>query len=115
MLMLLLCSALAFSFLNFSKTAKRARKINLHNFDLNVSQMELVSNDEEVASKVKKDPLIIKCLMTVAFWASFIQYGFLPGLLSYSTIPYGNQFFHLSINLSKFIETFKLRRIFLNL
>lgn len=104
MLALLLSSAFAFSFLNFSKTAKRARKSNLqHDFDLNVSQIELVTKDEEVIISEKKDLVPVKCLMAIAFWAAFIQYGFLPGLLSYSTIPYGNNFFHLSINLSKFI------------
>jgi hypothetical protein len=43
----------------------------------------------------------IKILLIMVFIVTFIFYGIMPGMLSYSTIPYGIQFFHLAVNLSK--------------
>ncbi len=40
-------------------------------------------------------------LLAVNFSVAFLVYGFLPALQSYSTLPYGNQVYHTSINLCK--------------
>lgn len=104
--MLLFCSTGAFTYLNYSKTARRARKHKTKiSSDLNVSQIELVQGEEQaretnIHGKINKKNSL-RLLFSLAFLGSFIQYGYLPGLLSYSTIPYGNIYFHLSINLSK--------------
>lgn len=39
-------------------------------------------------------------LLSYVFWLSFICYGVLPGLQSYSTLPYGNSVFNYAVNLS---------------
>lgn len=49
--------------------------------------------------KFKKHISILRC------------YGVLPGLQSYSTLPYGNDIFNYAVNLSKSI--FNLDRLFL--
>ena len=104
MLGLLFCSTGAFTFLNTSKIAKHARKANKPNIATSISQAELISEakKEEYTSDEMPKNISMKLLLTLTFLASFIQYGYLPGLLSYSTIPYGNVYFHLSINLSNF-------------
>ncbi len=102
MLCLLFCSTVAFTFLNTSKTAKYARKACRKNIETSISQADLISETkkEEYTSDELSKSVSIRLLLTLTFLASFIQYGYLPGLLSYSTIPYGNFYFHLSINLS---------------
>lgn len=42
-------------------------------------------------------------LFALNFLITFFYYGILPGIQSYSTIPYGSNVFHLSINLSNSI------------
>ena len=42
-----------------------------------------------------------KLLFFYNFLITFFMFGFLPGLQSYSTMPYGNLVYSLSINLSK--------------
>jgi len=89
----------AFTYLNYSKTALRTRKtyINRTN-EINLSQINLVEEESTDEAPIEKKNIFT--LLCLTFAGSFIQYGYLPGLLSYSTIPYGNTFFHLSINLS---------------
>jgi hypothetical protein len=110
MLLLLCCSVLAFSFLNHSKTAKQARKTFVQNSnDIDLSNTQQINDDvfeqtsqiDLVPSNKNEKKRKLTMLLCMTFAGSFIQYGYLPGLLSYSTIPYGNYFFHLSINLSK--------------
>jgi len=43
-------------------------------------------------------------LLFLNFLVTFFFFGFLPGIQSFSTIPYGNMVFSLSINLSKVIS-----------
>ena len=113
MLFLLFGSTSAFTYLNYSKTALRTRKtyINRTN-EINLSQINLV--EEELAIEAPVEKKNIFTLLCLTFAGSFIQYGYLPGLLSYSTIPYGNTFFHLSINLSKLEWTQELCCRFVN-
>lgn len=109
MFVLLFGSASAFTFLHFSKTARRVRKSNTaqaenNGEDINLSRLELVREDTlEYKPNRTHDKREKALLLLLTFMGSFIQYGYLPGLLSYSTIPYGNVYFHLSINLSKWL------------
>ena len=106
---LLMGSMCAFSFLHFSKTARKARKSNINSTEtIKMSKIDLVQSDSEESntksqpkesSRDKNRKLVL--LFTLTFFGAFIQYGYLPGLFSYSTIPYGHIYFHLSINLSK--------------
>jgi hypothetical protein len=53
-------------------------------------------------SKIEKNNKLEKIiLLSIIFCVSFICYGILPGLQSYSTLPYGNDVFNYSVNLSK--------------
>lgn len=42
----------------------------------------------------------IKLLLAISFAIAFINFGFMPSFLSYSTIPYGEIYFYLATNLS---------------
>lgn len=42
-------------------------------------------------------------LFSLTFVVSFVYYGYLPGIFSYSTIPYGIKYFHLATNISKLL------------
>ena len=160
LMFLLLCiSLLAFTYLNFSKTALKERKkddetnqyelsptigtIGLSsvdneygndlletNSDLN-SQVKILDDLDQtrdhtkpltigdsnevgsgasenfISNKISRQLSLkhkreIKALMFITFFTSFVNYGYLSSFLSYSTIPYGNTYFYLSINLSKF-------------
>jgi hypothetical protein len=46
-----------------------------------------------------KDKLEIYYLYAMSFMITFVMWGSLSGLQSYSTLPYGNDVFHMSINL----------------
>ena len=108
----LLCiSTLAFTMLNFSTIAKRERKNASTNkrsrtisekSDIDVSpenainsQTNLTLTDQQ-KSKVSHEPISNNrlekfVLLTIIFWVSFLAYGTLPGLQSYSTLPYGKK------------------------
>lgn len=43
----------------------------------------------------------VTVLLSLIFMLSFICYGVLPGLQSYSTLPYGNDIYNYSVNFSK--------------
>jgi hypothetical protein len=49
----------------------------------------------------KQQKFETRYLLFMAFFVCFVYYGYLPGLLSYSTMPYSRTVFHLSVNLSK--------------
>jgi hypothetical protein len=94
--------------LNYSKVAINARKkkeneIKLEQLNVTTETDEHTASTQEIIEpevKVKKiDKLKKRILFFLAFLICFINYGYLPGLLSYSTIPYGNWAFKLSINL----------------
>ncbi len=66
---------------------------------------ELPVNEKEIghfAVDPKQKRLEINYLLFMAFFVCFVYYGYLPGLLSYSTMPYSRTVFHLSVNLSEF-------------
>ena len=91
MILLIICT-LSFSFLNYSKYVRRARKSAHLGESLTQSDLTKIL----ASQKIK-----MISLFTMTFIGSFFMYGYLPGLISYSNLPYGNIFFHLSINLSK--------------
>ncbi|RNA09135.1 solute carrier family riboflavin member 3-A [Brachionus plicatilis] len=117
----LLCiSTIAFTLLNFSPIAKRERKsakiskrsrtvsekseLEISPENAINSQTNLTSTDQQkpVASPVpvetnRREQVF---LLTIIFWVSFLAYGTLPGLQSYSTLPYGNNIFNYAVNLS---------------
>ena len=105
MFVLLFVSASAFSYLHFSATARKARKSNSSRTeDIAMSRLELIQSELDYKTDKSKLARRKALLLFLTFSGSFIQYGYLPGLLSYSTIPYGNFYFHLSINLSKLFD-----------
>lgn len=99
MFVILIISMLAFTALNFTQVAKNARKSHLNEAILSDLDNSL-DTISEVVEPIKENRKEIYVLLVITFLGSFINYGYLPGLLSYSTLPYGNRIFHLAINLS---------------
>ncbi len=48
--------------------------------------------------KIRREKIL---MFAMNFLITFVLYGILPGLASYSTLPYGEKVFHMCINLSK--------------
>jgi hypothetical protein len=105
MLSLLLCSSASFLMLNYSSYVRRFRKPESRlqvdyesdkDFPIEKSNRFIIENKREAS-----------ILFSLTVVLTFFYYGFLPGLLSYSTIPYGNIYFHLSINLSNHLIFFR--------
>jgi riboflavin transporter 2 len=92
MFVLLCISTLCFSLLHFTNAARQARKNNPNSAQSNNKQTNNVNE-----SKYEKPVLLF-----IIFTTTFICYGVMPGLQSYSTLPYGNIVFNLAVNLSKF-------------
>jgi hypothetical protein len=104
MFLLILFSTLAFSAIHFWQNMKRHRKVADTELSL-VAKRKSEENQEQrenllTSAKDRKDKLEIGILNFIIFVISFMCYGYLPGILSYSGIPYGISFLHLSINLS---------------
>jgi len=118
MFLLLVISISSFSLLNFSQTAIRVRKTTAissldsskkkkisptsedpfkfktePNKPYTTSKNELIQNSTVINNidfvQAQKDKMEKIILLTYIFWLSFICYGVLPGLQSYSTLPYG--------------------------
>lgn len=88
---LLICiSLVSFLSINFAPYFKKMRKIN---------HME-ESIDSEKTKLQKNQTKTIKIMFFISFLGGFTNYGYLPGLMSYSTIPYGGDFMYLAVNLS---------------
>jgi riboflavin transporter 2 len=103
-LVLLVLCFISFTFLHYSKIAKKYRKTNnINNLNTKKEKIEEEEATRILNENIKKERFKICILLVVTFIGSFLMYGYLPGLLSYSTMPYGNIYFHLSVNLSKFI------------
>lgn len=109
MFVLLLICIVSFSILNFSRLARKARKNKLSWINLDLPSTDELEDESvyqnrqlrfEMEQETKQKE--IRFLLFLTFIVTFVYYGYLPGLLSYSTIPYSNKFFHLSINLSLF-------------
>ena len=110
MFVILCVSTLAFSLLNYTHTAKSQRKDSLcaeSTSNANGETTKMTGGDVEVtlsasqkmiAQNDKNEKVI---LLSLIFCLSFICYGILPGLQSYSTLPYGNQVYNLAVKLSR--------------
>ena len=99
----------------FTKVAKKEKlknsmeKNKVHPIEISIINKNKIDEEEETkfkaeycikqAKEERKEKII---LYTIIFWVSFICYGALPGLQSYSTLPYGNNVFNLSVNLSNY-------------
>jgi len=99
MFSLLLISISAFTFLNFTNRAINARK-SKNNDEIKLSDLNNEAENQIEIIRQNKINYENRLLYLITCLGSFINYGFMPGLLSYSTMPYGNIYFHLSINLS---------------
>jgi riboflavin transporter 2 len=106
MFILLLISITAFSMLHFSKTAIKSRRIDSTESKKNkilpedmIASKHIYETKNETANDKNslKEQIILNVML---FFVSFVCYGILPGLQSYSTLPYGNYVFTLSVNLS---------------
>ena len=72
------------------------------NISSDISSTDNQSNQEKSLkdySYVEKREIFI--LLSLIFMLSFVCYGVLPGLQSYSTLPYGNDIYNYSVNFSK--------------
>ena len=101
----LMClSAISFILINFLPVSKKSQRKD---------QKISVENQQQENSLLEKQPTKIEenkttnnlteliVLQSIIFANMFVFYGVLPGLMSYSALPYGNTTFHLSINLCK--------------
>ena len=59
------------------------------------------TEDHSLRSYTKEEKREMIILLTLVFMLSFGNYGVLPGLQTYSTLPYGNEIFNYAVNLSK--------------
>lgn len=58
------------------------------------------TEDHSLRSYTKEEKREMIILLTLVFMLSFGNYGVLPGLQTYSTLPYGNEIFNYAVNLS---------------
>lgn len=107
MQILLIISILCFTALNYSSLGIQEKRKKRENHSFRMASLsgnvDLEIEETSFNNKNKIDTKRINFLLFLTFLVSFTIYGYLPGLLSYSTIPYGIFFMHLSINLSKLI------------
>ena len=125
LMFLLLCiSIFSFAMLNCLKSARNARKVSpetlkkdknsYHLYEINnFSHGNIITKDLYVQDEVIQptsniqlsydDKKVVYFLYSMSFMISFIYYGVLPALISYSTLPYGNKYLYLSINLINYI------------
>ncbi|CAF0857715.1 unnamed protein product [Brachionus calyciflorus] len=116
----LLCiSTLSFTLLNFSSVAVKERKENVvkrsrtisekSEIEFSTSPETSINSQTNLTSPTKQKTENIPVagnrkeqvfLLGIIFWVSFLAYGVLPGLQSYSTLPYGNNIFNYAVNLS---------------
>lgn len=88
---LLICtSIISFLSINFAPYFKRMRKSNHLEESVNSEKTKLNINQTKT----------VKIMLFISFLGGFTNYGYLPGLMSYSTIPYGGDFMYLAVNLS---------------
>lgn len=126
MFILLCISTVSFSLLHFSKVARNERKNRISDSNAISSGKKEFSSQESGSDSsisadiahsneviIKNEPLTssidprnhrIEQFVLLSYIAllSFTCYGVLPGLQSYSTLPYGNDIFNYSVNLSTF-------------
>ena len=103
MFILMLLSIAAFITLHESKYSKKSRKIESNNSKSNTDYNEINSKKKQnIRSVTKKESNNLSLMYFLTFLISFFIYGFMPGLVSYSTLPYGNFYFQLTINSNSF-------------
>ena len=116
MFILLVVSTASFTYLNYSKYAIKHRKqnaigtkrllqtapylaVNQKNDEcIEIKNFIEENKTDSNTNEIKREKII---LFLYIFMISFLAYGFLPGLQTYSTLPYGNHVFNLAVNLSK--------------
>ncbi len=125
MFILLCISTISFSLLHYSNVSRSVRKNKISDSNaVSSGKKEFFSQENGSDSSISADiansnEVIIKTeahmasidqrnnrveqfvLLSYIAMLSFTCYGVLPGLQSYSTLPYGNDIFNYSVNLSK--------------
>lgn len=110
----LVMSLISFIILNSSLVKKEKNKIPIKIDNLCVNEFENPLVHKQKIPKLITDHNEEKILLlSLNFFITFFFYGILPGVQSYSTLPYGNNIFHLSINLSMLFFEKYLSRIIL--
>lgn len=124
MFSLVCLSAVSFSFIHFWDRMRSNRKVGseLNENGLNDKHPRVLISDVTISRKssssdsddttneidngekckISKDKSEIAFLFFLTFIVSFVYYGYLPGIFSYSTMPYGIKYFQLATNISEF-------------
>lgn len=115
MFSLVCISAFSFFLINLWNKIQYKRKVSIFTSSLDpknpitvdaivyeVSDDGMRSKDSKLslASLPKRKKYKIGMLFFLTFMISFLNFGYLPGLFSYSTMPYGIRFFFLATNMS---------------
>lgn len=121
MFSLVCLSAISFSFIHFWDRMRSNRKVGTEVnendkhprvliSDVTISRKSSSSDSDDTMNEIdnggkcksSKDKSEIAFLFFLTFIVSFVYYGYLPGIFSYSTMPYGIKYFQLATNISKF-------------
>jgi hypothetical protein len=99
MFVILMICGVSFAILNYSKIGINARKNELNQMIALDSELneDDIQESQMKSKEIKREILI---LFIITYFGSFVNYGFLPGIMSFSTLPYGPRCFHLSVNLA---------------
>jgi len=97
MFVILMICGVSFAILNYSKIGINARKNELNQMIALDSELneDDIQESQMKSKEIKREILI---LFIITYFGSFVNYGFLPGIMSFSTLPYGPRCFHLSVN-----------------
>lgn len=90
------------SFIILDKRSSKSRKIILIELKSKNETDEFIS-ERPIVKKNTKEKYF---LLTIIFMLSFLMYGVLPGIQTFSTLPYGDLAFNLSINLGNLFLPF---------
>ena len=117
MSLVLMISTFAFFLLNNTRFGKlerqKAKEMKSKNSSSANSTNQNNEDDELIYKEISLEPRPIDwsgrseicetvILLSMVFVSSFIGYGLLPGLQTFSVMPYGIRSFNLAVNLSKF-------------
>ena len=117
MFVLLCISLVSFTLINYLKILKRHRRVqpmimiskNIQSYESNStnSYADLYNKKEIVGGKAietvvndQSNRKVIFLCYFLTFLVSFFYYGILPGIQSYSTLPYGGHIYRYAVNLS---------------
>jgi hypothetical protein len=127
MFSLVCLSAVSFSFIHFWDRMRSNRKVGSELkddkhprvliSDVTISRKSSSSDSDDTTNEIdsgekcksSKDKSEIAFLFFLTFIVSFVYYGYLPGIFSYSTMPYGIKYFQLATNISEFNDIFKVK------